>query len=213
MQMIGYLGRWATSVELMRFHIGSGLTPSHLDFRPEDQGWHPLTRPSAIAAMLLNVVLAFALFLGVSLAFFHLASVRLQKPSGLFPLWLLIPLIPIHEMLHALVQPGLGLSARTYVGFNLPRLAFYAHYSGERTRTRFLAGALTPLVVLSVVPLILCMAFHLNLPTLAWMSSLNAAVAGTDVITALLLLVRCPRGAVVLTDQNKAWWRIQTTPS
>ena len=197
----------------MKFLFGSGLAPSHLDFRPEDQGWHPLTRPPAIAVMLISLVLGFALFMVVSLAFFYLASVRLQKPSGLFPVWLLIPLIPIHEMLHAFVQPGLGLSARTYLGFNLPRLAFYAHYSGERTRARFIAGALTPLVVLSVVPLILCMTFHLNLPTLAWMSSLNAAVAGTDVITALVLLVRCPRGAVVLTDQNKAWWRIQPTAS
>jgi hypothetical protein len=137
----------------------------------------------------------------------------LQKPSTLFLLGLFVPLVLIHELLHALVHPGFGMSSRTSVGLFLPRLAFYAHYSGERTRARFLAGAVTPLVVLSVVPLILCMAFHLHLPTLALLASLNAIVAGTDVTTALVLLLRCPSGAVVLTDQNHAWWQLQTTAS
>ena len=187
------------------------LTPSHLDFLPEEQGWHALTRPSRIAAIPLAVAAGFALFLGVSLAFYYFASVRLQRPTEPFLLALFIPLVPIHELLHALVHPGLGKSSKTYVGFYLPRLAFYSHYSGERTRARFLAGALAPLVVLSVIPLVLCMAFHLQLPTVAWVSSLNAAVSSTDVMTALILLFRCPRGAVVLTDQNKAWWRIPTT--
>src|SRR5438093_1474626 len=110
----------------MRFHVGSGLTPSHLDFTPEEQGWHPLTRPSGIPAILLSVVVAFALFLSVSLAFYYFASVRLPKPSSFFLLTLFIPLVPIHELLHALVHPGLGMSSRTYVGFYLPRFAFYS---------------------------------------------------------------------------------------
>jgi hypothetical protein len=197
----------------MKFRVGSELIPSHLDFPPAKHGWHLLTRPSGVAAILLVVVIGLALFLGISLPFYYLASVRLQKPSSLFLVALLIPLVPIHELLHAIVHPGFGMTSRTSVGFFLPRLAFYSHYSGERTRVRFLAGALTPLVVLSIVPLILCTAFRLQLPTIALLSSLNALVSGTDVITALVLLLRCPRGAVVLTDQNQAWWHLQTTAS
>jgi hypothetical protein len=193
----------------MKFQAGSGLTPSHLDYLPEEHGWQPLARPNRIAAMLLSVVVALALFLGVSLAFYYFASVRLPKPPPFFLLAILIPLIPIHELLHALVHPGLGMSSRTYVGFYLPRGAFYAHYAGERTRARFIVGALTPFMLLSVLPLILCATLHLVLPTLAWASSLNAALSATDVMTALVLFFQCPRGAVVLTDQNKAWWRAQ----
>ena len=197
----------------MRLQVGSKLTPSHLDFLPEEHGWQRLTRPSGITAVLVMAVVAFALFLGVALGFYYLAAVRLPKRSPFLILALLIPLIPIHELVHALVHPGLGMSSRTYVGFYLPRLAFYSHYAGERTRARLIAGALAPLCVLSVAPLILCAAFHLQLPTVALASSLNAAVSVTDVMTALLLLFRCPSGAVVLCDQNKAWWRIQTTVS
>lgn len=194
----------------MRFQVGSQLTPSHLDFLPEEHGWHRVIRPTGIAAIVLSAIAALALFLGVSLAFYYFASVRLRKPSTFFLLAIFVPLVPIHELLHALVHPGLGMSSRTYFGFYLPRSAFYAHYAGERTRARVLLGALTPLIVLSVLPLILCVTFHLLLPTLALASSLNAAVSATDVMNALVLLYRCPRGAVVLTDQNKAWWRIET---
>jgi hypothetical protein len=204
---------WNEDDETMRFHLSSGLVPSRLDFSPEEHGWHRLTRPSGISAMLLSVVIAFALFLGVSLAFYYFASVRLQEPSSIFLLALFIPLLPAHELFHCLVHPGLGMTSRTCVGFYPRRLAFYAHYSGERTRARFLTGALTPLIMLSVLPLILCASFRLQLPTLAWVSTLNATLSATDVMTALVLWFRCPSGSVVLTDQDKAWWRISTIVS
>jgi hypothetical protein len=129
--------------------------------------------------------------------------VRLDAPS----LLALALLIPVHELMHALVVPGSLASAHLVLGFWPRSLLAYVHYEQELARSRFLLVALTPLLVLSAVSLALLWCF----PTLQsfWLvfGLANALGSGGDLLAAGLVLAQVPRGARVRNLGWSTYWR------
>ncbi len=120
----------------------------------------------------------------------------------------LISLIPVHELAHALIHPGLGLSRQTVIGFWPSRLIAYAHFDGKLSRERFLMILAMPVVVLSLLPLLCCLVLKHGSVTLAFFSSLNMLAAGGDLFGIGLLLWQVPRKATVLNEGWKTYWKV-----
>jgi hypothetical protein len=120
-------------------------------------------------------------------------------------------LVVVHELLHAVVHPGWGLSHRTILGAWPARLLFYAHYSGPLSRNRFLCVFAMPFLIITVLPLGLA-ACGLKLPDLmtwavAWGSTLNALAAGGDYFGILLISLQVPRAAIVQNQGWRTYWK------
>jgi hypothetical protein len=193
----------------MQINHGTGLVPTQIDFDPEEEGWNQIRRPSGIQSQF--IALAITIFIGFA-AWISWLTFTPVTTIWIFPtlklMLLFIPLIVVHEFLHVIVHPSGGLTSKTYLGFYAPRLAFYAHYSGQRSRTRFLLGILFPLFILSATPLFLSSLLKMNSSVLAAISFWNALFSSGDLLSAGLLLFKVPTKAIILTDQNKAWWKI-----
>jgi putative zincin peptidase len=116
-------------------------------------------------------------------------------------------ILVVHELIHAAVHPGFGLSAKTILGAWPSRGVFYAHYDGEITRERFLTVYLMPFAVISFGPLILCAAFRWESEWLAFVSWVNAFAACGDAFGTVLVLFQIPRGAIVRNQSWRTYWR------
>ena len=122
------------------------------------------------------------------------------------PLALLVSfvgLIAVHELVHAAVHPMAGRSPHSILGFWPKCGAFYAHYDGELGRNRFLAIALMPLLVLSILPLLLSAAIHSACAWLALLSAINALAGCGDVLGISLVLFQIPADGIL---RNQGWW-------
>jgi hypothetical protein len=120
-------------------------------------------------------------------------------------------LIVVHELLHAVVHPGWGLSDGTILGAWPKRLLFYAHYSGPLSHNRFLCVFAMPFLIMTVLPLGLA-ACGLKLPDLmrwavAWGSTLNALAAGGDYFGILLISLQVPQTAIVQNQSWRTYWK------
>lgn len=116
-------------------------------------------------------------------------------------------LSPIHELVHAAIHPGFGISSRSVIGAWPARLLFYAHYDGVISRSRFIAILATPMLVITVLPLLICAVTQHGSVTLAFVSALNAIGAGGDMFGIILLLAQVPRGAKVFNRGWRTFWR------
>jgi hypothetical protein len=143
----------------MRFHYGP--FPEDAEFQPEAQGWRSIKEPGPLLIQVLAIPVALVVFLSLVTAITLLSA---GEPGLIIfsgkAIILLLVIIPIHELVHVLCQPGFGLSHNSVIGVWPARLAFYAHYAGPITRGRCLVGMVAPFVVLSLVPLLILALNH-----------------------------------------------------
>lgn len=95
----------------MRLHYGA--VPENKDFIPEAEGWRDIREPGPVALQFIAIPVAIGLFF--MWAIFLISFQREAFSSQAFmingdDLVLLLLLIPAHELLHAVVHPGWGLS-------------------------------------------------------------------------------------------------------
>jgi len=211
----------------MNFQIG----PYQSDF--DSAGWNRLfaqleqrrsVKPHSLAGALLAqvgaLVISFALF-GLLIHFLTLTGPDFD-PLGLFigenalPWWLVLigglAIVPAHELLHALLHPGWGLTHKTTIGVWLSRLSFYTHYAGERSRNRLLLGIAAPFTVLSLLPAALVGLGGDYISSgaqaaLAAISLLNGLLSAADFVQFLIVLLLIPKGAVVRSHRQRLYWR------
>jgi hypothetical protein len=119
----------------------------------------------------------------------------------------LIALMPIHELIHAAVHPGSGMSDDSILGFWPSRLLLYAHYVRELSRTRFIVILLMPLLVISFVPLLACALTGRSSVLLAFTSIVNALGACGDIFAIGLLLFQVPSDARIRNQGYRTFWR------
>jgi hypothetical protein len=117
-------------------------------------------------------------------------------------LFILVLLIPVHELLHAISHPGWGTSSHSIIGLWLSRGLFYAHYEGVMSRNRFLLVFVMPLLVLGVFPTLLLMMIPDLLSSLFWLSLFGTLYASGDLVAVPFIFFQVPRTAVV---RNKGW--------
>jgi hypothetical protein len=197
----------------MRFILG----PIPDEFTP-DGAWRPIREPGPIMMQFFALPLGLVIALVVGYGWHRVgmpASLQFDvRYSGVFALAMLLSfpaLIVVHELLHAAVHPGWGLSHATIIGAWPRRLLFYAHYSGPLSRNRFLCVLAMPLLVITVLPLVMA-ACGLKPATsitwaVAWVSTLNALAACGDCFGLILISFQVPAAAIVQNQSWRTYWK------
>ena len=196
----------------MRFHYGP--FPEDPDFHPEEQGWHSIKEPGPLLVQVLAIPVALVVFLSLVTAITLLSTGNADLLAFSWEaIIVLLAIIPMHELVHVLGQPGFGRSQNSVIGVWPARLAFYAHYEGPIPRGRCLAGMAAPFVVLSLVPLlILALNRWIPIPAgllsfLAQVSWVNGVAASGDLVGMLLIGFQVPRSAIVRNQGWRSYWR------
>lgn len=187
----------------MRLHIGE--IPDSADFRP-DAEWIQMREPTPWLMQLCAVPVGLALAVGLGVLWMVLTPLgRAPAPSVGTIAGALLAIVPVHEGLHLAVHPRTGDSI---IGFWPARLLFYTHYHNQLPCRRYLAVLLTPVAVLSLVPLMACALTGTASAFLAVTSVANALFASGDLLAVGLLLAQVPSRA---TLRNKGWrlyWKV-----
>jgi hypothetical protein len=193
----------------MQFHLGA--VPDSPDFSPDDS-WKPLREPGPIRMQILAFPLGVATCAAVAALWFYLTPVTSAPfaPPTLL-LGAILVSIPVHELIHASVHPQFGRSHSSVLGLWPSRLLFYAHYSGELSRNRFIAILVMPLVLISVVPLLVSALIGHAPVVLAFVSVFNALCACGDAFGICLLLFQVPSAATVRNQGWRTYWTIHET--
>ncbi|MBN2385600.1 MAG: DUF3267 domain-containing protein [Anaerolineales bacterium] len=199
----------------MRFHYGA--VPENNDFSPEIGGWRGIWEPGPILIQILAIpvavglVMIWMLLLVLSLYSTNPASPLAQIffPGRMFGEILLffLLIIPLHELVHALMTPGAGSSPHTVIGFWPSRLLFYAHYEEEMPRNRFLLVFVMPYLVFGILPIALLALLPALASHLAALSFVGSILACGDILGAGLILFQIPARAVIRNKGWKTYWR------
>lgn len=201
----------------MRFHIGP--IPEDGTFRPEVDGWHLLHEPPTARLMLVAVPLGILLAGVVALGWSRL--VPLGAPSGTLAVTITLPglivwlvalaaFVAVHEALHAMPAMLVGSHSALGVGFWPRYLAPYVAYLGALPRRTQLWCGVTPLLVLTVIPVPIALAVPPAAPWMAGVSIVNMLGSAADLIMLGLIVRQVPRDAVVRNQGHATWWRAQT---
>jgi hypothetical protein len=125
----------------------------------------------------------------------------------------LLLFIPLHELLHAVWHPQLGLSCRTVLVIWPRKLRFGVYFKGCMTRRRWLVMRLAPLVVLSVIPAVLLTLFY-GYPVsyalevfLQVLLLVNGIGSGGDIVAVIWVLRQVPSESQICFYGGKAYWR------
>jgi hypothetical protein len=127
--------------------------------------------------------------------------------------------IPMHELLHAIWHPHLGLSPKTVMVIWPRRLRFGVYYDGCMSRGRWLMMRLAPLMALVVAPAALLTLAHFvplsfGLETfLQVMMLVNGIGSGGDVIAVIWVLRQVPPKTQICFCGGKAYWRPASLPA
>jgi hypothetical protein len=206
----------------MRFALGP--PPDTIDFAPERDGWQRVRMPSPRRLMIVGSAVGIAMG---ALVVFGWRQVPAGTPLVLMdlstfgpwaalatPLILLLSvvisfagLLVVHELIHVLACPGLGLSSANVMGVWPSRLLPYADYQGPLPCWRAIIVALAPFTILSLVPL--AVAFLAGSAPTFWMlvSVVNALGCGGDALLCFVMTSQVPLGAVVQSKRWDMWWR------
>ncbi len=201
----------------MRLHFGP--IPSTPDFDPQSEGWLPLPEPSQktflILATLLSLPLSvFWVWVWGNLNGVQEISIHISREQGgaalLAHLGLLFVGLPglalVHELLHAVWFPGGWRSADTVIGLRLPFA--YAHTFRPFSKTRAMLIAVTPLLALTVLPILIdALLPNWNMPILLLLLVLANGAGCSGDLLALFLWARLPSGAIIRNQGWKSWYR------
>lgn len=172
---------------------------------------HPTRRKVAINIISANI---FALILGgVAGVVFAIAFFRLQPDwfhrsissvADIF--WFLLAMvlgIPIHEGIHGLTWGLVNKGGFRHVSFGViwKYLTPYCHYSEPMTRGRYIAGALMPCLILSIIPAVASL-FNGNIFWLIFGIIYISGAAGDLWMTWLML--KEPKDAMFLDHPSEA---------
>lgn len=206
----------------MRLHFGA--VPDDPEFHPEAEGWSPIREPGPWMIQLIAMPIAFVL------AFFSFGLLYLVFPRELLfsqPIsasmlcapawiWMFFLLIPIHEFLHAVCQPGWGFSTNSVIGFWPSKVLFYAHYQGAMSRNRFLLALAMPYIVLGLAPVPIIAVSQifgltaLTVVALAYLALIGSVLACGDAVGFWVLIFKIPSSALVRNKGWKTYWKLES---
>jgi hypothetical protein len=191
----------------MRFHLGAIPASDNADW---SAGWKPLREPHVgvffVAGLLIGGILC-ALVVALWIQFTPITTNPAANPVLLSIC--LAAIIPVHELLHAVVHPQFGFSPKTIVGCWPRWMLCYAHYEGPLSRRRLLAVLAMPSIVLTVLPLLACSLFDYGSVTLGFISAMNALAAGGDALAISLFVAQVPPGGTIQNNGWRSYWRKQ----
>lgn len=193
----------------MRWEWGS--IPETPGFEPARDGcWRPLEEPDLERFKAIAVVTMTVSLLPLLAMWWWAADRAGANPWGPSMAWaaLSLPLLVVmHELVHMAAHPGAGGRDETVLGGILRQGLFFAMYLGEMSRERLLWILAAPLLTLTVLPWLVCMAMREYSPYWAAISVINGVSACGDITAIFLVLRGAPRGAVVRNQGWQTWWR------
>jgi Putative zincin peptidase len=205
----------------MQLHFGSPpLVPG---FAPDEEGWNSLREPTPVGLQLIAIPIAITTAAALIGAWTGLTGDRstgvvLSLGGGasgwpvaigfLIPVVAFIALIVVHELLHAVAMPGFGLTPQTRIGVWPSRLLCYAAHLGPLSRDRFLVIFAVPFLVLTVLPLVVCIALQQRHASWAALSIVNGACACGDIVGFAMISWQIPRAAIVQNHGWRTYWRL-----
>ncbi len=174
-----------------------------------------MKEPSAGLLQLYALPIALLSALVTGILWFAFTPLEWENGPGLFGSslsWadcavLFILNIVVHEFVHAMAHPSQGRSSSSILGCWPTRLLFYAHYTGELARNRFLVILLLPLLVISGVPLLIAIALQSAPDWLAYLSILNALLSAGDLFGSGVVLRQIPGTATVRNQGYFTFWK------
>lgn len=206
----------------MRFTIGA--PPTDEAFEPEKLGWTRVSYPGPYTLIALGlpigILTATLLWLGWQEATpsNDQFSVRIAVPLFWVPIFVILALLSgmllvvlVQELLHCVGHPGMGLSSSSYIGTWPTKLLFYAVYLGGIARNRYLVVAALPFVVISLVPLAVCLVVPVDgsvASLLMVVSVFNGFSSCGDMIIAPIIWLQVPRNAEVRDQGWHTYWKI-----
>lgn len=190
----------------MRFNLGP---PPTNDAIPETGvAWNLIREPQPLQSQLIAVF--FGLVIAACIIFVLLSAKGIDwilNFSGLAVLLLMIPVMPVHEAIHALCFKGALTSGRVVFGFYPKALGFYAHYDGEISWYRYIVIVAAPFLLLTVMPVLIVVLFRLDYPLLTEAATANGVMSAMDLFAVIIVSKQVPRQAVLVNSGMKTWWR------
>ncbi|MBU4556957.1 MAG: DUF3267 domain-containing protein [Actinobacteria bacterium] len=198
----------------MRFHLGS--VPDDAEFDPEMGSWTRLKEPRFGWMMLMVLPVSVLVVAALSSAWSvvlrmygapsALEGVVTPAVAGLLLLGC-AAIILVHETIHLLALPRLGLTADTVLGFWPQTLTPYVSFEGETSRARQIAVGLAPFLALSVAPLLTGVLFGWAPLWVVAVSLLNGLGASADLVGVVLVVWQVPKRGRVRNKGLATWWR------
>lgn len=127
--------------------------------------------------------------------------------SSLAIILVLIGVVPVPEVLHALSNPQHGRGPSSIIGIWPAKMLIYAHYLDSMTRERFLTVLMAPLLVLSVLPLPVCLLLRFAPGWVVVMSVWNGLLSCGDLLGFAIVAFQIPRGANIRNQGLATLWK------
>lgn len=135
------------------------------------------------------------------------------RPSSVWTaILILVITLPLHELVHAVTTPALGLSDRTVIGFQRGNglMLPYMYYDGSQPLWRMLLTGLAPVIILTMLPVILILFTPLKATTradLGFMAFFNVATSGGDLVIFFWIITHLPLHATVKGNGWGLLWK------
>lgn len=196
----------------MRFKIGD--PPVEQRLTPKVKGWQEMSALGAKAVQTYGLIVSCVgmLFVGVVLRW-------AIHPSSIWAtILILVTILPLHELVHALTTPAWGLSDRTVIGFHRGKglMLPYMYFDGVQPLWRMLLTGLTPVLLLTVLPVMIIHFAPLRAAVradLGFLAFFNVGISGGDLVMFYWLITHLPLQATVKGNGWDLLWRDQADGS
>lgn len=201
----------------MKLHIGSLAKENH----EISENWvrlkSPQSRKAYFVAGLVGLITPVLLILGIIL--FSLinpsprkAEAAVQAPASWGAVLLvLLVFIPLHELVHAVFQPGMGLTQRTVLVVWPQKILFGVYFDGCMSRRQWIIMRLAPLIMLSIIPAGLLLLFrYVAVPYAAEIFTqvlmlVNGVGSGGDLVAVSWVLWWVPKKSKICFANGQAY--------
>lgn len=186
----------------------------------EDLGWHRLKEPKSISSAILLSLPISIILMFVNVFWCYLLSPPFQDllkssdglsveitfgPNSIPYLFGMVFYLYLHEMIHAILIPGVIKSSRTYWGLN--GLFGFVYTEEVISRNRFFLISIMPLLVLSFLLPLMINALGSMTGYLIFLSVFNAGGACVDVLNIILVNHQVPPKASVRSNGYATFYK------
>lgn len=177
--------------------------PSEEDFIPENEGFIPVKEPDQekmlkIISILANVLIILAMIIYIWIYGFN-GDIIIK--SFIISILIIVP----HELVHALLFPSSIFSDKIVIGSYIKGGVFYAHYSGEMSKRRFIIDLLGPFTIFTVIPIMLSLFIYKN-ELLVILGIINGVASIGDLIGTGIILKNVPKNSIVRNKGYKTYF-------
>lgn len=189
----------------MKFQIGS--IPIDTTFTP-DKSWRLVKVRSVWGFQLQSALLGLVSLIAVTSLWVVATPLLGVIRTTIFPLPIHVIIlfflgtISVHELIHALLHPKLGMTQDTVIDFWPSRIFLCTLYNGPLGKAHQILILVTPFVTLSLVPLLISVVTQTAPLWLAYVSMLNAFVSCGDMLAAYIISNKIPNGSKV---RSRGW--------